>query len=230
MTNGIQKLFSQVPGTYETINHLLTFGLDIVWRKKTARLAAQEGGSRWIDVCCGTGEMAAYLSRNAGESTVVYAVDFTMPMLREAAAKPEGANIEFALSDVKKLPYPEKTFDLMTISFATRNINLSRDVLIRTFSEFHRVLKPDGLFFNLETSQPRWPVIRKIFHLYIGLFVKSIGTTISGSKAAYTYLSKTIPRFYTEGELAEILHEAGFRTVDVKKMLFGIAAIHRAEK
>ena len=230
MNNGIQKLFSQVPKTYESINHLLTFGLDIVWRKRTARLAAKEGGSRWLDVCCGTGEMADYLRRKAPRGTVVYATDFTMPMLKEALAKPKGEKIKFVLSDVKTLPYPEKTFDLMTISFATRNINLSRDILIQTFSEFHRVLRPNGLFYNLETSQPGWTVIKSLFHLYIARFVRSIGSRISGSKAAYTYLSRTIPRFYTAEELEEILRQAGFHAVDVKKMLFGVAAIHRAQK
>jgi demethylmenaquinone methyltransferase / 2-methoxy-6-polyprenyl-1,4-benzoquinol methylase len=230
MSNGIQKLFAQVPRTYERVNHILTFGMDILWRRKAVRLAVADGGQRWIDVCSGTGETAVYLTKNAQNGTRVYAADFSLPMLQVARSKPQGSKIRFSISEIKALPFSEATFDLITISFATRNINTSRDDLLNSFKEFHRVLKPGGRFVNLETSQPNNAVIRKLYHSYIKLLVKPVGWRISGAKAPYAYLSHTIPRFYPAAELAEILKEAGFSKVDVTPLMFGVAAIHKAVK
>ena len=230
MNKGIQKLFSEVSNTYELVNHLLTFGLDIAWRKKTAKIASELGGKRWIDVCCGTGEMVAYLSQLAKDDTQIFAADFSLPMLSKAFLKPEGKHIKFVLSDIKKLPFDDNIFDLITISFATRNINLNRDILIQSFSEFYRILKPGGSFINLETSQPSLSLIRKLFHFYAKLFVKPIGSFVSGSKASYTYLSKTIPKFYFAEELVDIMRIAGFNEIHYQKLFLGISAIHQGFK
>ena len=133
-------------------------------------------------------------------------------------------------ADIKKLPYRDNSFDLVTISFATRNINVNQEKLVISFKEFFRVLTPNGRFINLETSQPPFSPFKKMFHFFIKLFVKSIGSRISGSKTAYAYLSKTIPRFYTAEQLAEILRTAGFGKVSFQRMMFGAAAIHQAWK
>jgi demethylmenaquinone methyltransferase/2-methoxy-6-polyprenyl-1,4-benzoquinol methylase len=226
-TTFIQSVFSEVPATYEFVNHVLTLGNDVIWRKQAARTAAIAGGSRWADVCTGTGEMAAYLRRHAPEGTTIYAIDFSPFMMAEAKKKAEAEQINFVVSDVKALPFPNQSLDLVTVSFATRNINLSKDVLIETFAGFYRILKPGGRFINLETSQPSSLVIRRCFHLYVKLFVRSIGSRISGSKTGYTYLSHTIPRFYTAEELADIMSRAGFRNVTYRRLLFGVAAIHQ---
>jgi demethylmenaquinone methyltransferase/2-methoxy-6-polyprenyl-1,4-benzoquinol methylase len=219
-----------VPKTYERVNHILTFGLDIVWRKRAAGIAAAGGGGRWIDMCTGTGETAIYLQRLASAGTVVYGLDFSLPMLKEATRKPAAGNIRFVASDVKCLPFADGSFDLVTISFATRNINLSRDILVRSFAEFHRILKPGGRFVNVETSRPSFPPLRKVLHAYVKLIVRSIGSRISGSKPAYTYLSNTIPRFYSPEELAGIMRQAGFVEVSFRRQLFGVAAIHQGMK
>ena len=228
----VQAVFSnaKVPSTYELANHILTLGLDILWRRRAARIAAKANPGQWADMCTGTGEMAIYLNSLAPERTTIHAIDFSAPMLARAAQKPHTENISFTTADVTNLPFPNDTFDLITMSFATRNINLSKEKLIRTFAEFHRVLKPNGIFVNLETSQPTFTPLRKCFHLYIKLFVEMIGTRISKAKTPYTYLANTIPRFYNADELTEILHKAGFANVTAKKLLFSIAAIHQARK
>jgi demethylmenaquinone methyltransferase/2-methoxy-6-polyprenyl-1,4-benzoquinol methylase len=230
MTKAIRNIFSEVPDTYELVNHILTGGLDILWRRRAVKFAVQAGGSRWIDVCTGTGETASYLCRWAKNGTTVYAADFSFPMLKKATEKPEASSIKFLLSDVNNLPFPDNTFDLITISFATRNINLSRVTLIRTFKEFHRILRKGGQFINLETSQPSSSFIRKILHKYVKLFVMPIGSRISGSKSGYAYLANTIPRFYAAEELNDIMNQAGFKDIRVKKLMFGVAAIHRGIK
>jgi demethylmenaquinone methyltransferase/2-methoxy-6-polyprenyl-1,4-benzoquinol methylase len=228
--NGIKKMFAQVPETYEVVNHVLTLGLDTIWRKRAARLAATGGGSRWLDVCSGTGEMAVYLSRLAGRGTTVFASDFCKPMLDRAREKRNAAGILFALGDTRFLPFKDNSFDLVTISFATRNINVTSEHLVDCLREFHRILRPGGRFVNLETSQPRSGLIRALVHFYVRTFVAPIGAAISRSKAGYSYLSRTIPRFYEAEEFQEIIRSSGFRRVDFKRLVFGVAAIHEAVK
>jgi len=226
----VRRIFAEVPATYELINHILTFGLDILWRRRAARLAAAGGGDRWADVCTGTGETAIYLSRLAPAGTKIYAIDFSLPMLAQARGKAQAERLSILAADVSALPFPDESFDLLTISFATRNINLSKDVLVRTFAEFRRVLKPGGRFVNLETSQPPLAPVRFCFRLHVKLFVKLTGSLISGSRSAYAYLAETIPRFYGAEELADLMRQAGFGTVTFKRHLFGAAAVHEALK
>lgn len=229
-TDSIQKIFSEVPRTYELVNHVLTLGLDTLWRKKAAKHAAQTGGTRWLDVCSGTGDMALLLRRAACEGTTVISLDVCLPMLRKAAAKPEAKTISFCIADAATLPFPDNTFDLVTISFATRNIDAGRDILLRYFLEFNRILKPGGRFVNLETTQPRSMIVRRLLYLYVRCAVAPIGHLISGSKAAYRYLAHTIPRFYNAEELSDILRQAGFEKVGCSYLPFGICALHTATK
>lgn len=230
MKEGIRKIFSEVPQTYELVNHILTFGLDIYWRRKAAKLAAQGDGEMWIDICSGTGEMAHYLRRLAPESTKIFAADFCLPMIQRALEKKDACKINFIHSDIDSLTFPDNTFNLVIISFAVRNINLSREKFLQSLREIQRILKPGGRFISLETSQPESMLVRKLFHLYVQLAVKPVGYLISGSKPAYTYLSQTIPRFYTAEEFSEIIRQAGFTEVTFKRMLFGVTAIHKAIK
>lgn len=116
------------------------------------KIATAHGGGYWLDVCTGTGETANYLAESTDSKTKVHAVDFSLPMVHEALKKPNADRIHFALSNIKQLPFPDNTFDLITISFATRNINTGRQALEDSFRELHRVLKPGGVFLNLETS------------------------------------------------------------------------------
>jgi len=229
-TSSVQRMFSSVPETYELVNHVLTLGLDIIWRRRAAKIAAAAGGGQWADMCTGTGEMAVCLSRLAPAGTTIYGIDFSEPMLEQARRKPQAHKINFVVSDIKALDFPDESFDLITMSFATRNINLGKDALVRSFSEYYRVLKPGGHFVNLETSRPPfWPV-RKCFDLYVRLFVKSVGSRISGTADAYAYLGATIPRFYPAPELSDIMLQAGFDKVTFQSCLFGVAAIHQAMK
>lgn len=230
MSKNIQRIYSEVSPTYELVNHVLTWGLDILWRRKAAKMAARAGGTRWLDVCSGTGEMAAYLSRAADKNTNIIVTDFSFPMIREAIEKPKAHRLEFILADAKTLPFCDGTFDLITISFATRNINVTRDVLMQSLREFYRILKPGGVFVNLETSQPPSRAINRLFHLYVRLFVRPLGYILSGSRAGYAYLASTIPRFYGAEEYADIIRRAGFAKIEIHPMMFGVAAIHKAVK
>jgi demethylmenaquinone methyltransferase/2-methoxy-6-polyprenyl-1,4-benzoquinol methylase len=227
---GVQKIYKEVAKTYELVNHVLTLGLDIRWRKKAARIAARKGGTLWLDVCSGTGEMAQNLSILADDGVDVCAVDFSYPMLKKAMEKRNAPNLSPIIAEAGVLPFPDMSFDLVTISFATRNLNPRREILESYMEEFSRVLKPGGLFVNLETSQPSVKIIRKFFHLYVNWIIKPVGWILSGSKAGYRYLSFTIPRFYAPDEFAQILRHTGFSEVEYQRLLLGISAIHVAKK
>jgi demethylmenaquinone methyltransferase/2-methoxy-6-polyprenyl-1,4-benzoquinol methylase len=227
----IQRIFSEVPSTYEMVNHVLTLGLDIRWRRQAARVAAAGAApGDWMDMCTGTGETAVYLERLAPGGTRLIGVDMSAEMLAEAKGKPETKHIDLMQAGITDLPFPDGSIDLVTMSFATRNVNLSREALIRAFAELLRVLKPGGIFVNLETSQPPSAFVRKCFHLYVSLLVKPLGSLISGSNVAYAYLARTIPRFYSAEDLAGVMREAGFSEVRFRRLLLGAAAIHQARK
>ncbi len=228
MSKGVQKIYAEASNTYEMINHLLTLGLDILWRKKTSELVSQLSGKKWLDVCSGTGEMAIALQHIAPPETSVFSVDFSLPMLRNGKSKSESEEIHFSLADAGNLPFRDDTFDLITISYATRNLNPTKQRLISYFREFNRVLKPGGLFINLETSQPANRVIRELYHLYVRLGVRRLGEMISGSRTGYSYLSYTVQNFYDPIEFAGILKLAGFKDVRVRKLFLGVFAIHQA--
>jgi len=229
MTKGIKRIFSEVSNNYELINHILTLGLDILWRKKAAKEAVKVGGLLWLDICTGTGEMAQNLSRLAEKRVRIVAADFCFPMLAKAMKK-DIQKVLFTATEAKSLPFPDQTFDLVTISFATRNINTLREMLINHLREFRRVLKPGGHFVHLETSQPSVKILKRLFHFYVKLVVKPVGYCLSGSKAGYTYLSYTLPRFYPPEEFSLILSQVGFRRITFRSLLFGASAIHIAIK
>ena len=230
MSKFIQQMFTEVSRTYKLLNHLLTFGQDIVWRRRAARTAAANGGTLLLDACSGTGDMTTCLSQLAKNGTSIVAVDFSLSMMRKAMKNSDVKRIAFTLADVGRLPFQENCFDGIIISFATRNINLTKDNLLTCLQEFYRVLKPDGQFVNLDTSQPKFAPVRWLFHLYIKLAVRPIGRMISGSDTAYTYLSHSMRRFYSPEKLAEIILQAGFCEVCFKRVFFGAAAIHTAIK
>ncbi len=230
MPDRLRELFAEVAPTYERANHILTFGLDRRWRCSAARWASGAGGDLWLDVCSGSGDMARALLRMAGRGTRVVAVDFCLPMLERAVGPEPNSQLLAVAANVRRLPFPEAIFDLVTISFATRNINHSRAALRDAFREFLRVLRPGGVFINVETSQPRSRMIRALFHAYIKIAVKPIGSRISGSPSGYAYLASTIPRFYSPENLADILKEAGFSEIDWRGLFWGAAAVHRAVK
>jgi demethylmenaquinone methyltransferase/2-methoxy-6-polyprenyl-1,4-benzoquinol methylase len=230
LRKGVQKIYREVAKTYELVNHVLTLGMDVRWRKKAARIAVDEGGTSWLDVCCGTGEMARYLSNHSAEGVNIFAVDFSLPMLKKAMKKRKSSNIFPIIAEAGILPFPDNSLDLVTISFATRNLNLRKEILESYLGEFNRVLKPGGHFVNLETSQPTSKMIKKLFHFYINKIVKLLGWLLSGSKAGYRYLSFTIPRFYAAEEFAQILCESGFSEVEYRQLFLGVSAIHVAKK
>lgn len=226
----IRKIFSEASNTYDIVNRILTIGFDQYWRSKAAIHASEYGGDIWLDVCSGTGDMALRLRQAADNKTKILATDFSLSMIELARQKARNKQIEFHIADSLNLPFPDNSIDMVIISFATRNLNISRVILTKFFREFNRVLKPGGRFINLETSQPPSKFIMYIFYTFVRLFVSPIGYLISHSKTAYTYLSYTIRHFYSPYELSDILYESGFKKVSFFRLTFGICAVHTSIK
>jgi demethylmenaquinone methyltransferase/2-methoxy-6-polyprenyl-1,4-benzoquinol methylase len=230
MRKGVQKLYKDVASTYEVCNHCATFGLDRYWRKKAIEHIRPAKGMRWLDVCCGTGELSQLLAAQAKRDIQIFSVDFSHSMISYAKKKQYDQKVFFVLADVGALPFAEETFDLVTISFSTRNLNLKESEMQSHLIEFYRVLKPQGQFLNLETSQPSFRFLRKAFHFYVRKIVAPLGAVISGSRSGYKYLAYTIPRFYSRDEFTGLLQQTGFTQVQSQPLFFGIAAIHSAFK
>jgi demethylmenaquinone methyltransferase/2-methoxy-6-polyprenyl-1,4-benzoquinol methylase len=228
MPTRIRTMFAEVPKTYELVNHILTFGLDILWRRKAVARAVAGSGDVWLDMCTGTGEMAGYLEGYRRRNGLVIGGDFCLPMLAEAHRKRGNRLITWLGTDATRLSFRDNALDLITVAFGTRNLNTSRQALLAIFREFRRVLKPGGRFVIVETSQPKSSLVRWAFHAYVRLFVKPVGQVISGSKVGYSYLSQTIRAFYGSEELRELLLESGFSTVSFRRLLLGIGAIHES--
>ncbi len=233
MKRGLEELFGQVAWRYELINHVLTFGLDIAWRRKAARLATKGGGSLWLDVCSGTGEMARSLyreSRRSSHPVKIVCLDFCPAMFDEFRRIGQTSSFLLVLAEAGMLPFPDGVFDAVMIAFATRNIHTMREALVHCLKEFHRVLRPGGRFINLETSQPRSHLLQKVFHAYLRVTVKPIGHLLSGSRPAFAYLAESIRRFYSSSEFGRLLEAAGFSRVEERPLFWGAAAIHLAFK
>lgn len=230
MRKGVQKIFSEVADTYRLVNHILTFGLDIRWRKAAAKTAAKQNGKTILDVCSGTGEMAGALVRHLDPDARIFSTDFSYPMLDKARQRKNLFRVSFVLSEAGELPFKDETFDLITISFAARNLNVRRQIFVSYLKEFYRTLSPGGSFVNIETSQPLHPLVRHLFHFYVRTFVRPVGSFFSGSKPGYRYLAHTIPRFYSADEFSCLLRSAGFSRIEKFPLMAGIAAIHLAVK
>ena len=245
MKKGIRKIYQEVAPTYELVNHILTFGMDVLWRKRTACLAAKIGaGEKYasrtsrpffiLDVCSGTGEMARDMAvRMRGKKAPkasIYAADGSPSMISRAKNKKHLRSVRFTLADAGRLPFPDRTFDLITVSFSTRNLNPDSQAMLSYLQEFLRILKPGGVFLNLETSQPPLSLIKTLYHLYIRLVVKPLGYLISGSRGGYNYLSYTMPRFYDAQGFSSLCRQAGFSFARHRLLFLGVAAIHTARK
>jgi len=230
----LHGIFEAVPPSYDLINHLVTWGMDRRWRRLAARVCLEDKPKQVLDLGCGTGDLSVHLARLAPGGVAITGLDYSQPMLELARRKAYRAGvferIKFINGDAANLPFPDGHFDCVGISFAFRNLTYKNQLRLPHMAEVRRVLRPGGRYVIVDSSQPRNPVMRWLFHLYMRLVAQPVGTLISRNRAAYRYLAESMSRFYGPEEVREMLLKAGFEEVTYRPLWFGIVGLHVATK
>lgn len=223
--SAVRSMFAAVAPRYDLLNHLLSAGFDIRWRRAAVKALAPvlaSPSSVVIDLCCGTGDLALALRRaSAGK---VMGADFCYPMLQQARIKSERLlkNTAFLEADTLRLPFPEASVDALTIAFGFRNLANYR----RGIQEMRRVLRPGGMVAILEFSHVTWPVFGPLFRFYFRRVLPLLGSWISGVRGPYQYLPDSVLRFPDQEALAGMLAEEGFSNVRYRNFTGGVAVLH----
>jgi demethylmenaquinone methyltransferase/2-methoxy-6-polyprenyl-1,4-benzoquinol methylase len=229
----LRKMFWSVSNRYDMLNSFFTLGLDKSWRNKAVKELLKGSPQKILDLGTGTGDLAINLSKHAIQPLEVFAVDFSQPMLDVAIKKAQQKNlngITFMLGDSAQLPFDKHFFDKVGTSFAFRNLTHENPDTELFFSEIIRVLKPGGNFVAVDTGQPSNKIVRKLFHLYLNNYTAPLGGLISGKKEAYSYLAKSATNFDGFDKMHQRLKNFGFRSVEYKPLLGGVAAIWDCKK
>jgi demethylmenaquinone methyltransferase / 2-methoxy-6-polyprenyl-1,4-benzoquinol methylase len=235
----VRDMFTRIAPRYDLLNHLLSFSLDHLWRRRTAQRFAEILGrpeARVLDLCCGTGDLAFALDRarsralGASKSPRVALIgsDFVEPMLIRAREKARDAQLSviFAAADGLRLPFPDATFDLLTSAFGFRNL-ANYEAGLR---EFARVLKHGGEVGILEFTEPSSGLMAALFRFYFRHILPRIGGAISGNAEAYKYLPGSVSKFPSPVELAALMQRIGFANIRFASWNFGSVVLHSARR
>ena len=220
---GVRDMFSRIAPTYDLLNTLLSLGLDERWRREAAREAVGGGARDVLDVATGTGKLA-FAVKAACPACAVTGVDFAEPMLdraREAAAR-RSSGVAFRVADGTALPFPDASFDAVTIGYGLRNF-VDVDAGLR---EFRRVLRPGGRLVVLEFAPPPAGPVGRAFRLYFERVLPWVGGVVSGARGAYGYLPRSVKAFLPPEGLKDRMEGAGFRGVYYRLQTFGVSALH----
>ena len=216
-------MFDRVAPRYDFMNHLLSAGQDRRWRKRAAAaLGDGDQPLRVLDLCAGTGDQSAAIARRGHR---VAAADFSAPMVVRAARKHArtGDHVAPIVGDALELPYPDASFDAVTISFGLRNLADLR----RGLAEIRRVLRPGGQLVALEFALPRRQPIRGVYLIYLHHLLPLLGR-LSPSRGAYRYLRDSVLEFPEREDLTETMGIAGFRDAGWKDLSAGTVCLYRA--
>jgi demethylmenaquinone methyltransferase/2-methoxy-6-polyprenyl-1,4-benzoquinol methylase len=225
----VRDMFTSIAPRYDLLNHLLSFNVDRLWWRKTARsftsiLKRQDANV--LDLCCGTGDMTLALLRQAGESTAkIMGVDFSHAMLERANQKSTTKSLRWVEADALRLPFQDERFDLITAAFGFRNL-ADYDAGLR---EILRLLRPGGECGILDFGEPRG-LIGKLYRVYFKHVLPAVGTLVSGVKGPYVYLPASVERFPSPEEMLGRMRRVGFREASWTPYTFGIAGLYRAKK
>jgi demethylmenaquinone methyltransferase/2-methoxy-6-polyprenyl-1,4-benzoquinol methylase len=225
----VRELFSSIAPTYDRLNHLLSFGLDRRWWRRTAvtfhEILARPD-ARVLDICCGTGDLTgALLADRPANAAPVTGLDFSGEMLRLAERKYTGANVNWIEGDAMALPFPDNSLDLVTSAFGFRNLRNYAAGL----KEIHRVLRPGGSIGILECNQPDG-LNGAAYNLYFHRVLPVVGGWVSGVRAAYEYLPASVQRFPRPPRMLALMQEAGFENCAWDGYLLRAAGLYRGTK
>jgi demethylmenaquinone methyltransferase/2-methoxy-6-polyprenyl-1,4-benzoquinol methylase len=222
----VKDIFSAMAPYIDPLDTAFSFGLCHLWRRKVS--AHIKRGENVLDICTGTGELAKLLLKKVGPEGSLTGADFCEDMIEIARKKlsPMPKNVTFVLSDARELAFPDKTFDVVTVSFGMRNVPDTAAAL----NEVKRVLKPGGRFFCLELTRPEKRWILPFYKFYTFRVMPFIAKIITKNSLPYTYLPRSIEAFYPPEEFQRLMGECGFSEVKARSLSMGIATIYSGVK
>lgn len=222
----IKNLFSEVAGTYDRANDVMTMGLARLWRRELVNWSGASEGQLVIDCATGTGDLAIEFKKAVG-SGIVLGTDFCEEMLKHAPAKAlsAGLDIDFEIADAMNLKYPDSSFDISSIAYGIRNVADP----VKALSEMARVVKPGGVVMVLETGDVQTPVLKPLMKLYFKHMVPLLGGMVSGKKWAYQYLNKSSQSFPSGEEFLKLMRSTGYFSVcQYRSLMGGASYIYKA--
>ncbi|NIM20196.1 MAG: bifunctional demethylmenaquinone methyltransferase/2-methoxy-6-polyprenyl-1,4-benzoquinol methylase UbiE [Candidatus Latescibacteria bacterium] len=222
-------MFSEIAPRYDFLNHFLSLNVDRRWRRLLVEESALECGGKVLDTCTGTGDIAIDFARRSRPGEVI-GIDRSVEMLRIGTRKLNKAKltntVKLLEGDVLDLPFPENTFDVVSIGFGLRNL----PDYPKGISEMARVLVPGGRLMILEFAPPPTGIFGRGYRLYLERLLPVAGGLISGSRAAYRYLCNSINDFLAEDAVAGLMKSAGFERFSARRLTGGIAFLYRGVK
>ena len=226
---GIRKLFDNIAPEYDRLNHILSLNIDKGWRKKAVReIADIDKPMKVLDVACGTADFTIEIAQKVAPGSKVTGVDISEGMMAIGREKIQraGLSAELSVADCEALPYPDGTFDRISVGFGVRNF----EHLEVGLCEMFRVLVPGGKLVILELSVPSNAFIRWCYKLYFLKILPTIGGLVSGNRSAYEYLPASVLRFPAPDKFMEMMKSAGFAVIEHTPMTFGICRMYVGKK
>lgn len=226
----VAGVFHSVAARYDLMNDLLSGGIHRLWKRFTIEVSGVRHGHKVLDIAGGTGDLALKFSRLVGDEGLVVLADINSSMLQVGRDRliDRGAvgNLQFAQANAECLPFPDNTFDCITIAFGLRNVT-DKDKALRSML---RVLKPAGRLLVLEFSKPSNPLLGKAYDTYSFHVMPKLGKVVTNDEESYRYLAESIRMHPDQQGLKQMMTDAGFVECDFYNMTGGIVALHRGVK
>ncbi len=224
----VKQMFDTISGDYDGLNRVISFGIDLKWRRKVVSILKKKAPKNILDIATGTGDLAIAMTATGAEKII--GLDISPGMLEVGKAKISSKSlqdtIEMIVGDSENLPFDDNTFDAITVAFGVRNF----ENLEKGLSEILRVLKPSGSFVVLETSVPTKTPFKQGYRFYTKYILPTIGKIFSKDQSAYAYLSESASVFPHGEAFNNILGKIGFIGIENKPQTFGVASIYVATK
>ena len=226
----VAGVFHSVAGNYDLMNDLMSAGIHRLWKHMTIEMSGVRKGHKVLDIAGGTGDLAAKFSKIVGSEGSVVLADINESMLKVGRDRliDRGIteNVTFSQADAQYLPFPDDTFDVITIAFGLRNVT-DKDMALRSM---FRVLKPGGKLLILEFSKPTSSLLSKIYDTYSFNVLPQLGKVFANDSDSYKYLAESIRMHPDQSTLLHMLDSAGFENTDFHNMTGGVVALHRGIK
>jgi demethylmenaquinone methyltransferase/2-methoxy-6-polyprenyl-1,4-benzoquinol methylase len=226
----VGEVFTSVAGKYDVMNDLMSFGVHRLWKRHFVATSGIRKGDRVLDLAGGTGDIAALLLPRVGDQGEVVVADINAEMLRVGRDRllDRGMlqGLRWAQVNAEALPFPDESFDAVTIAFGLRNVTDKA----RALAEMQRVLKPGGRALILEFSRVNQAWLKPLYDFHSFQVLPRVGKLVAHDEASYRYLAESIRKHPDQAALKAMLETAGFRNVEVRSLSAGIVAIHRGYK